>query len=114
MGSHLTPLAMFCLAMHFLRGPLILHFEAWFGRGLAATAFKCQQTTGDLAQKSCALPTVSDVPPAQLDSAAPASNSLEKSMVRINKSHLRLNNKLSYVVSQDVSNYRAWRGVQEA
>jgi hypothetical protein len=25
-------------------------------------------------------------------------------MVRINKSHLRLNNKLSYVVSQDVLN----------
>ncbi len=47
---------------------------------------------------------LSDVPNAQLDSAPLASNALEKSMVQINKSHLRLNNKLSYVVSQDVLN----------
>jgi hypothetical protein len=49
-------------------------------------------------------PHFSDVPNAQLDSGLLASNLLEKSMVRINKSHLRLNNELRYVVSQDVLN----------
>src|ERR1700719_3423042 len=102
MGSHLAPLAMFSLAMRFLRGPRIPTFRSNVSDDLAANVIECQQTTGDFAQKSCAYHIVSDVPNAQLDSAPLASNSLEKSMVRINKSHLRLNNNLSYVVTQDV------------